>query len=157
MVMELNGQHDGRDLKIAIVAARFNESITRKLLVGAIEGLRSCNVEEDNITVYWVPGTLELGIIAKIVAESGTYSSMVCLGAVIRGETGHYDVVSMGGTSAIMRASLDTETPIAMGVLTTDNLDQAMDRSGGAMGNKGYDAALVAVEMANLIKAIKEL
>ncbi len=157
MTRELKGEANGRGLKIAVVVSRFNESITRKLLDGVLEGLRSCKTDEENITVAWVPGSLELGLTAKALAESQKYAAIVCLGAVIKGETSHYDVVATQGTAALARVTLDTGVPIAMGVLTTENMEQAMDRAGGKVGNKGYDAALAALEMANLLRLIKEL
>ncbi len=151
--LEVNAQ--GRGLRIAIVVSRFNDDITSKLLEGALDGLRSCGVEDEDVTVARVPGALELGVVAQALARSGAYSALVCLGCVIRGETGHYDVVVTQGTAALARVALDTGVPIGMGVITTENEEQAMDRAGGRMGNKGRDAALVAVEMANLLSRIK--
>ena len=154
---ELKGEPQGRGLRIAIVVSRFNEEVTSKLLQGALDGLTLCNTRNDDVTVASVPGALELGLTAKALAESGKFDAIVCLGAVIKGETGHYDVVATHGTAALSRVALDTGVPIGMGVITTDNMEQAMDRAGGKTGNKGSDAALVAVEMANLIRLIKKL
>jgi 6,7-dimethyl-8-ribityllumazine synthase len=153
----LKGEPKGRGLRIAIVSSRFNEEVTSKLLQGALESLSLCNVRDEDVTVASVPGALELGLTAKALAETGKFDAIVCLGAVVKGETGHYDVVATQGTAALSRVSLDTGIPIGMGVITTNNMEQAMDRAGGKTGNKGSDAALVAVEMANLIRLIKEL
>ncbi len=157
MARELKGEANGQGLKIAVVVSRFNEAVTRKLLDGALEGLRSCKTDEGDITVAWVPGSLELGLTAKTLAESRKYAAIVCLGAVIKGETSHYDIVATQGTAALARVALETGVPIAMGVLTTESVEQAMDRAGGKVGNKGHDAALAALEMANLMRLIKEL
>ena len=153
----MKGEPKGRGLRIAIVSSRFNEEVTSKLLQGALEGLSLCNVRDEDVTVASVPGALELGLTAKAFAESGKFDAIVCLGAVVKGETGHYDVVATQGTAALSRVSLDTGIPIGMGVITTNNMEQAMDRAGGKTGNKGSEAAMVAVEMANLIRLIKEL
>ena len=157
MPRKLKGDLQGRGLRIAIVSSRFNEEVTSKLLQGALESLSLCNVRDEDVTVASVPGALELGLTAKALAETGKFDAIVCLGAVVKGETGHYDVVATQGTAALSRVSLDTGIPIGMGVITTNNTEQAMDRAGGKTGNKGSDAALVAVEMANLIRLIKEL
>ena len=155
MPQELIGGRDGRGLKIAIVVSRFNEDITSKLLHGALQSLKDCNVNDDNVTVVWVPGALELGVAAITLAKSGRFSALACLGCVIKGETGHYDVVVTQSTGALARISLETGIPIGMGVITTQNEGQALARAGGSHGNKGCDAALAAVEMANLIKLIE--
>ncbi|MQF70023.1 6,7-dimethyl-8-ribityllumazine synthase [SAR202 cluster bacterium AD-804-J14_MRT_500m] len=147
----------GPDLRVAIVAARFNETITNRLLEGALVGLEACGLDKNNIAVAWVPGSLELGIIARAFANSGKYDAIVCLGAVIRGETGHYDVVATQSTASLSRIALDTGIPIGMGILTTDDVAQAMERSGGKVGNKGYDSAVTAVEVANLLTQITGL
>ena len=157
MPRQLKGEPKGSGLRIAIVSSRFNEEVTSKLLQGALEGLTLCNVRDEDVTIASVPGALELGLTAKALAETGKFDAIVCLGAVVKGETGHYDVVATQGTAALSRVSLDTGIPIGMGVITTNNMKQAMDRAGGKTGNKGSDAALVAVEMANLIRLIKEL
>lgn len=156
MAKELTGRLQGQGLKFAIVVSRFNEMVTRRLLEGALKGLQSCGTEEENVTVAWVPGSLELGVAAKALAESREYNALICLGAVIRGETGHYDVVATRGTAALSRVALDTGVPIAIGVLTTYNLEQAVARAGGKVGDKGYEAALTAVEMANLMRLIEK-
>lgn len=154
MVKEIVGEYRGDGIKLAIVVSRFNETITRRLLSGALEGLRFCGTEEESISVIWVPGSLELGLVAKALAESKDYDALICLGSVIQGETSHYDVVVSRGTSALSKVALDTGVPIAMGMLTTYNLEQAMARSGEKLSNKGYEAALTAVEMASLMSLI---
>ena len=151
---ELIGGRDGRGLKIAVVVARFNEEITSKLLQGALDALKECGVADENVTVAWVPGSLELGVAASALAKSGRFHALVAIGCVVRGETGHYDVVVTQSTAALARISLKTGVPIGMGVITTDNEDQAFDRAGGNFGNKGHGAALAAVEMANLLRLI---
>jgi 6,7-dimethyl-8-ribityllumazine synthase len=129
--------------------------VTHKLLEGAVRALKSLKVKDEDVTVCHVPGSLELGVAAKALAESKMYDAVICLGCVIRGETGHYDVVATQSTAAIARVAVDTGVPVITGVLTTENMKQAMDRAGGAMGNKGYEAGETAVEMANLMKQIR--
>ena len=154
---ELIGGHDGQGLKIAIIVSRFNNEITSKLLQGAVQTLEQCGVDEGNVAVVWVPGALELGVASMTLAESGRFDALVGLGCVIKGETGHYDVVATQSTSALARIALKTGIPIGMGVITTENEEQAHARAGGSHGNKGRDAALAAVEMANLLALIKNL
>ena len=154
MPKELESSTLGPNLRVAIVVARFNEVVTNRLLEGALAGLEACGVGRETVVVAWVPGSLELGVIAKAFATSGKYDTIVCLGAVIRGETGHYDVVATQSTASLSRIAIETEIPIGMGVLTTDNMEQAMERSGGKVGNKGYDSAVTAVEVANLLNQI---
>ena len=151
---ELIGGSDGRGLKIAVVVSRFNEDITSKLLQGALQALKECGVDDENITVASVPGALELGVAAFTLAKSGQYNALVAIGCVVKGETGHYDVVVTQSTGALARIALKTGVPIGMGVITTDDEDQAHDRAGGNFGNKGHGAALAAVEMANLLRLI---
>lgn len=143
---------DGSELRVAIVVARFNEDVTKRLLRGAQEALQEHGVEETD--VYWVPGSLELPVTALALAEKGEHDAIVCLGAVIRGETFHFEVVSMQTASGLMQVQLDTGVPIAFGVLTTDDRDQALARS-GPKNNKGADAAEAAIEMANLLREIQ--
>lgn len=144
----------GRGLRIGIAASRFNESVTTRLLDGAIEGLTANGVSRHEIDVAWTPGALELPIVAKQMASSGHYDAIVCVGAVIRGETAHFDYVSAGAQQGIVQAGLETGVPIMFGVLTTEDVDQAMARSGGKKGNKGFDAAAGAIELTNLLKAL---
>lgn len=145
---------DGTDLRVAIVVARFNENVTRRLLKGAREALQKHGVAEDDVDVYWVPGSLELPVTALALAEKGEHDAIVALGAVIRGETFHFEVVAMQAASGLMQVQLDTGVPIAFGVLTTDDEDQALARS-GLKNNKGSDAAEAAIEMANLLREIQ--
>jgi 6,7-dimethyl-8-ribityllumazine synthase len=143
---------DGSDLRIAIVVARFNDDVTKRLLRGAEEALQRHGVEEPD--VYWVPGSLELPVTALALAEKGGHDAIVCLGCVIRGETFHFEVVSMQAASGIMQVQLDTGVPITFGVLTTEDRDQALARS-GPKNNKGADAAEAAIETANLLREIQ--
>ena len=154
---ELRGGRDGRRLKIAVLVSRFNEEITARLLEGALGALQKCGVEDENVTVAWVPGALELGVAANALAKSGRFDALACLGCVIKGETGHYDVVVTQSTGALARIALQTGVPIGMGVITTNSEEQAFNRAGGTHGNKGRDAALAAVEMANLLRVIENL
>lgn len=140
--------------KYGIIVGRFNEFIGGKLLSGAIDGLKRHGVEEDNIEVAWVPGAFEMPLIAKKMAKSGKYDAVLCLGAVIRGSTPHFDYVSSEVTKGVAHVSLETEIPIIFGVLTTDSIEQAIERAGTKSGNKGFEAALTAVEMVNLIQEI---
>ena len=141
-----------RDVKIGIVAARFNEFITSRLLGGAIDGLKRHEVEEDQIDVAWVPGAFEIPLIAQTMAESGTYDAVICLGAVIRGSTSHYDYVCAEVSKGIAQVSLQSKIPVMFGVLTTDTIEQAIERAGSKAGNKGFECATGAIEMVNLIK-----
>lgn len=142
------------DLKFAIVVGRFNEFIGSKLLSGAIDGLKRHGSKEEDIEIVWVPGAFEIPLVAKKLAKSKKYDAVICLGAVIRGSTPHFDYVSSEVSKGIANTSLDTEIPIIFGVLTTDNIEQAIERAGTKSGNKGYDAAMTAIEMANLLKTI---
>ena len=139
-------------MKVGIVAARFNEIIVNKLLGGAVDGLVRHGVEEDNIEVAWVPGAFEIPLIASKMAKSGKYDAVICVGAVIRGNTSHYDYVCNEVSKGIASVSLETGVPVLFGVLTTENIEQAIERAGTKAGNKGYDCALSAIEMVNLIK-----
>jgi len=149
------GRLSGEGLSIAIVVSRFNELVTRALLAGAQDGLARHGVEPDSVDVAWVPGSFEIPLAARKLAESGRYQAVVCLGAVIRGETPHFDHVANQASSGISRVALDTGVPVIFGVLTADTLEQAMERAGGKMGNKGYDAAVAAIEMANLMRGLR--
>lgn len=139
-------------MKVGIVAARFNEVIVNKLMGGAIDGLVRHNVEEANITAAWVPGAFELPTAAKKMAESGKYDAVICLGAVIRGQTSHYDLVCNEAAKGIAQISMATGVPTLFGVVTTENIEQAIARAGSKAGNKGYDCALSAIEMVNLLE-----
>ena len=139
-------------MKVGIVASRFNEIIVNKLLGGAVDGLVRHGVAEENITAAWVPGAFELPVVAKKMAKSGKYDAVICLGAVIRGQTSHYDLVCNEAAKGIAQAGLETEIPVLFGVVTTDNIEQAIARAGSKAGNKGYDCALGAVEMVTLMR-----
>ena len=141
-----------KDAKIGIVAARFNEFIVSKLVEGAKDGLIRHDVSEENIDVAWVPGAFEIPLIAKKMANSGKYDAIICLGTVIRGETSHYDYVCAEVSKGIAQVSLDAELPVMFGILTTDTIEQAVVRAGTKAGNKGYDCALGAIEMINLME-----
>ena len=152
MVKIIEGQFDSREMKIAIIVSRFNGFITEKLLAGALEGVRSRGVQEENITVVRVPGAFEIPLLAEKMAASGGFHAMVCLGAVIRGDTPHFDYVCDAVTRGIGNVISKYQIPIGFGVLTTNNVDQAMARSGSKDANKGYEAALTAIEMANILR-----
>lgn len=138
-------------MKVGIVAARFNEIIVNKLLGGAVDGLVRHGVEEENITAAWVPGAFEIPVTAQKMAQSGNYDAVICVGTVIRGDTSHYDYVCNEVSKGIAHVSLETGIPVLFGVLTTENIEQAIARAGSKAGNKGYDCALSAIEMVNLM------
>ena len=144
-----------KSMKVAIVAARFNEFITSKLIGGAMDGLSRHGVQENDVHLAWVPGAFEIPLIASKLAASGKYDAVICLGAVIRGSTSHYDDVCAEVSKGIAQVSLQSQIPVLFGVLTTDTIEQAIERAGTKAGNKGYDCALSAVEMVNLIREIE--
>ncbi len=150
----IEGLLSAKGLKFGIVVGRFNNLITEKLLEGAIDCIKRHEGNEENITVVWVPGSFEIPLAAKKLAKSGNYNAIICLGAVIRGATPHFDYVANEVTKGIALVGLETEVPIAYGILTTDTIEQAIERAGTKMGNKGFDAALTAIEMANLLKQL---
>lgn len=137
-------------MKVGVIATRFNEFIVSKLLDGALDGLVRHGVDEDNVTVVWVPGSFEIPTIANKMAKSGKYDAVICLGTVIRGQTSHYDLVCNEVAKGIAQVSLGTGIPTLFGVVTTENIEQAISRAGTKAGNKGYDCALSAIEMVNL-------
>lgn len=139
-------------LKFGIIVGRFNEFIGGKLLTGALDALKRHGVEEKDIEIAWVPGAFEIPLTAKKMAKSQKYHGVICLGAVIRGATPHFDYVSSEVSKGIANVSLETEVPVIFGVLTTDTIEQAIERAGTKAGNKGYEAAVTAIEMANLLK-----
>ena len=149
-----SGNLTASDIKVGIVAARFNEFITSKLLSGAMDGLLRHDVPEENISLAWVPGAFEIPLIAAKTAKSGKYDAVICLGAVIRGTTSHYDYVCNEVSKGIAAVSLESGVPVMFGVLTTDNIEQAIERAGTKAGNKGYDCALGALEMVDLIRPL---
>ena len=144
----------GRDLKFAIVVARFNEFITSKLLGGAIDALKRHETPDENISVAWVPGAFEIPLVAKKLAASGKFDAVICLGAVIRGSTTHYDYVCNEVSKGVAQVGLQSGVPTIFGVVTTENIQQAIERAGTKSGNKGFDAAISAMEMANLLKVL---
>lgn len=146
------GKLVSQDIKVGIVAARFNEFITSKLLGGAVDALTRHEVKEQNIEVAWVPGAFEIPLIAAKMAKSKKYDAVICLGAVIRGSTTHYDYVCSEVSKGIAHVSLNSEIPVMFGVLTTENIEQAIERAGTKAGNKGFDCAVGAIEMVNLIR-----
>ncbi len=152
MIYEGNLISEG--LKFGIVIGRFNEFIGSKLLGGAMDGLKRHGVNEDEIDIAWVPGAFEIPLVASKMAKSGKYDAVICLGAVIRGSTPHFEYVSAEVTKGVASVSLNSDIPVIFGVLTTDSIEQAIERAGTKSGNKGYDAAVTAIEMANLLKNI---
>ena len=141
-------------MKVGIVASRFNEIIVNKLLGGAVDGLIRHGVEDGNITAVWVPGAFEIPTVAQRMAASGKYDAVICVGAVIRGETSHYDYVCNEVSKGIAQVSMTTGTPTLFGIVTTENIEQAIARAGAHAGNKGYDCALSAIEMVNVLGQI---
>ena len=150
------GKMVAKGVRIGIVVARFNEFITSKLLGGAMDGLLRHDIDEDNIDVAWVPGAFEIPLIAKKMAKSGKYDAVIALGAVIRGSTSHYDYVCNEVSKGVAAASLESGVPVMFGVVTTENIEQAIERAGTKAGNKGYDCALGAIEMVNLIREMED-
>lgn len=148
------GAFSGRGLRVGIVASRFNEAIVRRLLDGALDCLTRHDVTEQDIAVAWVPGAFEIPLVAQRLASSGEFDAVVALGTVIRGETPHFDHVASQAASGVTRAALTTGVPVTFGVLTTDDVPQAEARAGGKAGNKGFEAALAALEMANLMSSL---
>lgn len=148
----IEGNLIAQGLKFGIVAGRFNDFIGSKLVSGAIDGLKRHGVNEEDIEITWVPGAFEIPLVAKKMVKTKNYDGVICLGAVIKGSTPHFDYVSSEVSKGIASVSLETELPVIFGVLTTDTIEQAIERAGTKAGNKGYDAAVTAIEMANLLK-----
>jgi len=149
---KIEGNVVAEGMKVGIVAARFNEFIVSKLVAGAEDGLVRHNVNPDDITVAWVPGAFEIPLVTKKMALSGKYDAIICLGTVIRGETSHYDYVCAEVSKGIAQVGMESGIPVMFGILTTDTIEQAIQRAGTKAGNKGYDCALGAIEMVNLLK-----
>lgn len=147
--------HSAGDVKFAVVVARFNSLVTKGLLEGALSEFERHGVPLTNVDVAWVPGAFELPVVSKAMANSGKYGAVVCIAAVIRGATTHYDAVVSATTGGVLSAGTDSGVPVIFGVLTTDDLEQALDRTGGKVGNKGGEAAITAIEMASLLKMLK--
>ncbi len=148
------GDLDGSGLRIAIAIGRFNETVTSRLLAGARTALERHGVKDDDVVVAWAPGAFELPLVARALAETGGYDAVVCLGAVIRGETSHFDFISAEAARGIGQVAADTGLPVIFGVITPNTLEQALDRAGGK-ADKGYDAVVSAIEMANLMRKIR--
>ena len=144
---------DGKNF--AIIAGRFNDFITSRLVEGAIDALKRCGAKDEEIEIYKVPGAFEIPLVAKKVAALGKYNAVICLGAIIRGATPHFDYVSNEATKGIAMAGIETGVPVIFGILTTDTIEQAIERAGTKAGNKGWDAAMTAIEMANLMVEIR--
>lgn len=152
---KIEGGFSAQGLKVAIVASRFNEFITEKLIGGALDCLTRNGCAENDVTLVRVPGAFEIPPAARLTAESGKYDAVICLGAVIRGSTPHFDYVAAEATKGIAQVSMQVKIPVIFGVLTTDNIEQAIERAGTKSGNKGFDAAQSAIEMCNLYKQMK--
>lgn len=150
----IEGKLDASGLKFGIVIARFNEFISGKLLAGCIDGLKRHGADDADLDVVWSPGAFEIPLLAKTMAERKKYDAVICLGAVIRGATPHFDYVAAEVSKGIAHAGMESGSPVIFGVLTTDNLEQAIERAGTKGGNKGFDAALAAIEMGNLMREI---
>ena len=144
----------GKGLKFGLVVSRFNEFITKKLLEGAQDALLRHGVNQEDIEIAWVPGSFEIPLVAKKLAQTKRYDAVICLGVVVRGGTPHFEYIAAEVTKGIAKVSLDTGLPVIYGVITADTLEQAIERAGTKMGNKGFDAAVTAIEMANLLKGI---
>ena len=156
MINVHEGVLSAEKMSIAIVASRFNDMITKELLEGALDCLKRHGAAEKDIHVYWVPGAFEIPRIAREVASTKKFDGVICLGAVIRGATPHFDMVAAEVSKGVARLSIESEVPVIFGILTTDSIEQALERAGTKAGNKGWDAALNMIEMANLIRSIKK-
>ncbi len=150
----LEGQFQAGDEHYAIVVSRFNELVTKRLLEGAVEAFRERGVKDDRITVAWVPGSFELPLVADRLAKSKKFAAVCCLGAVVQGETSHHEYINQQVAHGIMQAGLNSGIPVLFGVLTCSSMDQALERAGGRVGNKGADAALAAIEMVNVLRKL---
>ncbi len=153
---QYEGRLDATGMRMAVVAGRFNDAVTKPLLDGALDGLREHGLDPADVPVVWVPGAYEIPLVAKRLAGSGDLDAVICLGAVIRGGTPHFDYVAGQCAAGVTRAALDTDVPVIFGVLTTDDVDQAMERAGGSEGNKGREAAVTAIEMVDLLRQLPQ-
>jgi len=151
---QYEGRLDAAGMRLTIVAGRFNDSVTKPLLEGALDGLREHGLDPSDVPVVWVPGAYEIPLVAQRLAGAGDVDAVICLGAVIRGGTPHFDYVAGQCAAGVTRVALDTGVPVIFGVLTTDDVDQAMERAGGSEGNKGREAALSAIEMVDLLRQL---
>jgi 6,7-dimethyl-8-ribityllumazine synthase len=156
MPKQVQGNLNAEGLKFCIIAARFNDFITSRLLDGALDGLVRNGAKDNDVTVVRVPGAFEIPVAAKVAAQAGKYDAVICLGAVIRGATPHFDYVSAEVSKGVASVGMDAGMPVIFGVLTTDSIEQAIERAGAKSGNKGFDAAVAAIEMVNLFKALKK-
>ncbi len=154
MIQASEGNLIAKDLKFGIIISRFNRFISEKLLEGAIDCIKRHDGDEEKIKLFWVPGSFELPLTAKKIAQSGKFDVLICIGALVRGETPHFDYIAQETTKGIAKASFDTGIPIGFGVVTADSTDQAIERAGLKAGNRGWDAALTVIELANLFKKI---
>ena len=154
MSQVIEGKLNAKGLKFGIIVSRFNDFISERLLNGSLDALLRSGADEDDIDIVKVPGAFEIPLAAKKLAQSNKYNAIICLGAVVRGATPHFEYISAEVSKGIANVSLDCETPISFGVITTDNLEQAIERAGSKSGNKGWDAAISAIEMANLMKEL---
>lgn len=155
-MQEFSGKLNGQNYSFGIVVARFNELITKKLLEGCLEGLERHGVEKNRIAISWVPGAFEVPVVAKRMAESSKYDAVICLGAIIKGSTSHFDYVSSQAAAGVAHTALHTGIPAIFGILTTDTIEQALERAGTKMGNKGFEAAQAAIEMADVLHQLKK-
>lgn len=155
MIKVIEGELSAKGIRFAIVASRFNRFISERLLEGAIDCIKRHNGEEKDLTIFWAPGSFELPLVARKLANSNTFDAIVCIGTIIRGDTPHFDFVAQETSKGIAKIAYETGTPTSFGIITADSTDQAMDRAGLKSGNKGWDAALSAIEMVNLLKKIK--
>ena len=151
----LEGQLTAKGLRFAIVVSRFNSLVTQRLLDGALDALRRHEADENSVTIAWTPGSFELPLVAQKFAKSGKYDAVICLGCIIRGDTPHFEYVASETAKGIAQVMLDTGVPVVFGVVTADNLEQALERAGAKAGNRGFDAAMTAMEMANLLRKIE--
>ncbi|MGC2424246.1 MAG: 6,7-dimethyl-8-ribityllumazine synthase [Nitrospirota bacterium] len=156
MPKQVQGNLNAEGLKFCIIAARFNDFITSRLLDGALDGLIRNGAKDNDVTVVRVPGAFEIPVAAKIAAQAGKYDAIICLGAVIRGATPHFDYVSAEVSKGVASVGMEAGMPVIFGVLTTDSIEQAIERAGAKSGNKGFDAAVAAIEMTNLFKQLKK-
>ena len=154
MIRQFEGRLSAKDFRFGLIVGRFNEFISGKLLSGALDALKRHDAQDDNIEVYWVPGSFEIPLVAKKIAAGGRFDAVICLGAVIRGATPHFEYVASEVAKGIALVSLETEIPVMFGIITSDTLEQAIERAGTKAGNKGWDAALGAIEMVNLLQTI---
>lgn len=154
MTRVIEGALTAKGVKFGIVVSRFNDFINKRLLDGALDALSRHGAEDENISIVKVPGSFEIPLMAKKLADSGKYDAIICLGAVIRGATPHFEYISAEVTKGIAKVTLDSGIPVSFGILTTDNIEQAIERAGSKLGNKGWDAALSAIEMVNVLKVV---